>query len=275
MAHWVDKRAARAAIVHALMARPETWQVFGYKADQSDPMTDYYNPADWYEGAAIHKPTGMVLVVDRYQGNTTGTRDRVRYVPDPASPCLDCQGTGKNDSKDIGRRNLAMRYGIAPDDCIPCHGRGLRDKPENYAEPFVRYQANPKGRSWHIERDGAIVASGVGVFSIAEKGMNQEKPLAEAFVAKIESTIARLTGAKPVSSKTEPEPIAHVAAPPGVTIQTGKPGNLEIRFTAKPSAEIRAELKWHGYRWHGGEGVWYGPEAKLPTRYRPEPATAV
>lgn len=63
---------------------------------------------------------------------------------------------------------------------------------------------------------------------------------------------------------------------PGITITPSRDGKLEIRFAAKPGAEIRAELKLAGYRWHGAEGIWYGPSERLPARYRrdpdPEPA---
>jgi hypothetical protein len=270
--HHCNKTTARANIAHTLMARP-AWKLYGYKENRSDSMTDYYDPADWYDGAAVHLASGIVFVIDRYSGNATATRARVRHVPDPSNPCSDCQGTGRA-FKAEHNPNLAMRYGLAPNGCIPCHGRGHRNKSENYEEPFVAYQATPKGKAWHLERDGQIIASGIGVFTC------QKREQAEALVDKIEAMIAKLTGptkpnkttAPAIEPAAEPSPLADIAPSEpsldtGATVKPGKPGNIEIRFTYKPSDEIRAELKAAGYRWLGSAGLWYGPAETLPGRY--------
>lgn len=52
-------RDAKVNIAHYL--REHGWTIYGYKADESDSMTDYYSPADW-EGVA--EKNGYVLVVD-------------------------------------------------------------------------------------------------------------------------------------------------------------------------------------------------------------------
>lgn len=46
----------------------------------------------------------------------------------------------------------------------------------------------------------------------------------------------------------------------GVTLSEGRNGNTEIRFAAKPSDEIRSELKAHGFRWAKTYGCWYGQD---------------
>lgn len=271
--HWCDKATARANIAHALMAR-SAWTVYGYKPDRSDSMTDYYDPADWYEGAAVHT-SGIILVIDRYQGHAKDTRTRVRYVPDPSRPCPTCNTTGKREP-DQGQRNHAVRWGLDPNHCIACDGRGHLTKAEDYEEPFVSYQATPKHAAWHLERDGQILVKGTGVFTC------QTGEKARSLVDKIEATIAKLTGPDKPSGKAPETPASLAAAPEttnhqaanletGSTVTRGRPGNLEIRFAAKPSEEIRSELKAAGYHWLGKAGLWYGPEATLPARYpRPE-----
>lgn len=60
-----------------------------------------------------------------------------------------------------------------------------------------------------------------------------------------------------------PAPVQHagVASAEGVTVRPssiGKAGVVEIVFTEKPSAEVRAEVKAHGFRWAKTNGCWYG-----------------
>ena len=45
-------------------------------------------------------------------------------------------------------------------------------------------------------------------------------------------------------------------------------GYSEVRFSEKPSVEIREELKSAGFRWAVTSACWYGRTAKLPARYQ-------
>lgn len=48
------------------------------------------------------------------------------------------------------------------------------------------------------------------------------------------------------------------------TVEAGtREGFVQLRFTAKPTADVRANLKANGFRWSGSNGVWYGPKAAL------------
>ena len=47
-------------MAHKLMAT-EGWEVYGYHADESDSMTDYYSPAYWN---GIATKNGYILVVN-------------------------------------------------------------------------------------------------------------------------------------------------------------------------------------------------------------------
>ena len=46
MSTYYDYREVGVMIAHKLM-NMEGWKVYGYKADESDSMTDYYSPAYW------------------------------------------------------------------------------------------------------------------------------------------------------------------------------------------------------------------------------------
>ena len=46
MSTYYDYREVGVMIAHKLM-NMEGWKVYGYKPDESDCMTDYYNPAYW------------------------------------------------------------------------------------------------------------------------------------------------------------------------------------------------------------------------------------
>ena len=44
MSNYYDYRDVKVMIAHKLMTM-EGWKVYGYKADESDSMVDYYSPA--------------------------------------------------------------------------------------------------------------------------------------------------------------------------------------------------------------------------------------
>jgi hypothetical protein len=62
---YYDQKNETAALAETIMGRPG-WSLTGYKADQSDLMTDYFDPAYW-RGEAVFEPTGHRLVT-RFSG---------------------------------------------------------------------------------------------------------------------------------------------------------------------------------------------------------------
>jgi hypothetical protein len=70
--------------------------------------------------------------------------------------------------------------------------------------------------------------------------------------------VAQLAGGRPAAEAGGAEPVADV------TIGPGRNGNVEIRFPAKPSAEVREALKARGFRWSGASCCWYGPADGVP-----------
>jgi hypothetical protein len=70
--NYYDMRDAKVRIAHELMNRG--WKVEGYKADESDSMTDYYSPAYWN---GIATKNGYVLVIDNNE--TTEAKEIKKY----------------------------------------------------------------------------------------------------------------------------------------------------------------------------------------------------
>lgn len=236
--HWYYKQAAVAAIGQILRDRPDTWNIFGFHADTSDAMTDYFSPATW-TGIAIHRESGIVLAVD------------------------------------VGAYTVKTYAG---------------------KDGWPQFSANPGVSSWHLEREGKILATGSGVFVVREP--DQARDLVDRIEARIAQILApKIMGVCPACSgrgrfggryggrncrRCDGSGEAMIrtdladrptTTPDGVTVSAGKPGNVEIRFASKPAEAIRGELKSAGYRWFGPGGIWYGPADRLPARYRGETAS--
>ena len=60
MSNYYEYRDVKVMIAHMLM-NMEGWKVYGYKADESDMMVDYWSPADW---GGIAEKNGYILCVN-------------------------------------------------------------------------------------------------------------------------------------------------------------------------------------------------------------------
>ncbi|MBZ4494453.1 hypothetical protein M1I50_09670 [Clostridioides difficile] len=154
MSNYYEKKDAKVNIAHALMDLG--WEVFGYKANESDAMTDYYSPADW---DGIASKNGYVLVVDN-----TGTyyssyeKYKIEY---------DTNSSNKYDKIDK-LKNMTIENGCTEEEAETA--KLMLDKIEASIKentikeiicvyPSFQY-GNPKGSIWHIEKEGKIIAKG-------------------------------------------------------------------------------------------------------------------
>jgi hypothetical protein len=142
--------------------------------------------------------------------------------------------------------------------CAKCHGQG-----HLWAQPrtevlfnWPQFQANPRGRTWHVEKDGRLLASGTGL----NRCGSFQGGAAAAAVEEIADRIDAVTRAHPDAQCGETPGAAAPAPgpdqPPALTVNKPRNG-LELRFSGKPSDEIRAEMKGHGWRWSRFGGCWY------------------
>jgi hypothetical protein len=263
MAHWTDKTAGRAALAHALVARG--WFLFGYSKDESDSMTDYYHPADWY---GIATKAGTTVVCDI---GSESERERVSQgTPVPVredGPCSGCKGGGKALHSWPASRVTDLLTGALVEDhaavnvgdpCESCEGTGRRVevRRHDYPNRWPKFQPNPARCNWHVERGGKVLASGVGVYACDSRGEG---------AAKLARLVERIEGA---AGRGIAAPGPSCAPVGSVTVTPGKrEGYSEIRFPAPPIAALREELKAAGFRWNRREGCWWGPTGNLPMSY--------
>jgi hypothetical protein len=178
---YYDNQESVANIYVGLVERG--WNCFGYKADESDSMTDYWSPARW-EGIA--EKNGFVLLIDVYSTSQSGSKiTKKGYTPD-WSKIEKLQAT-INDKAASENEKLSSQKII--------NNMMIKETESTIvvAEYPTFKNANPKGCNWHIEKDGNIIAKGKGAFQCdgylfsTYKDETMEK--VNAFIDKIESKI--------------------------------------------------------------------------------------
>ena len=283
-------------IAHAL--QDLGWKTWGYRADKSDSMTDYYCPASW-DGVATHDDhPGVVVCVDvgSWRADKSGHTETIRGSK-PGATCERCGGDGIDPSGwtlTTAREN-PLEYNRDPsirpagsvalfphvvspipfrdeDGCLKCKACGGRGHDlimtETAGDTWPEFQANPARSKWHVEKGGRIVAKGVGLTT----ARNAEG--CARIMARILAAVGR------ASSGSNPKPRAPKApasdddsggsGPEGASLSDGtRPGYVEVRFPEKPSAEMRSALKSAGFRWTRRFGCWYGLRADLPASLSP------
>lgn len=316
--HWTDKREA-VAMVGAELAR-RGWTLYGWKDDQSDAMTDYYCPESW-RGPA--ERGGFVVVVDSGPSEPGGHQP-VKSACDVVAACERCGGSGDdpsgltyqwakenprafNAARLDGTRSIALFADVVsplhfrdygPELCRKCNGGGRvygnhRLEPEGPRWP--EHKGNPPRASWHVERNGVILASGSGVFAVAserwerghvcqaenpsdetacercgKRGLAFElraetcpngRPKLRALVDRIEAVVKK---AEARATFPTHGGMIHAVADSVSVVEGKRPGYVDVRFAAKPDAETLAALKAAGFRWAPSFGCWYGLRESLP-----------
>jgi len=150
-------------IAHKLM-KMEGWKVYGYHADESDSMTDYYSPAYWN---GLAEKNGYILCVNVYgaskpeeirkynhDGNITSqnTYDKIKKLEAMTVE------RGASEAEAETARNMIEK---------------LQAKQSESTEKYIvtglipGHLANPPRCNWHIEKDGVIIAKGNGLLKYA------------------------------------------------------------------------------------------------------------
>ncbi|PYE51614.1 hypothetical protein HUB98_06240 [Paenibacillus barcinonensis] len=200
--HYLDKQEAKVNIMYKLV--DSGWQVFGYKQDESDSMVDYYSPASW---SGVATKNGYVLLVDVCKYNLSDSGREVRkydynkqsYVAnsriEKLTAMMNDAASTENEKascavlieKEIEKANVEPSYTVI----------------ETY--PTFAF-ANPKGASWHIEKDGQIIAKGNGVYATNTYDWeNKEKSASQQKEEKVSSLIKRIEKALSDCDALKPE----------------------------------------------------------------------
>ncbi len=163
--NYYDFREAKVLIATELSKRG--WEIFGFKPDESDSMTDYWSPADW-DGIATKN--GYVVVVDcsDYMVKSRSGKKDYRRSNTEEEVTLSCELREKiKKLKEIRQdRGASLSEEETAKKKIEILLAKSKQNKENTAKVEITYpifQANPPRMSWHVEKDGVIIAKGNGV----------------------------------------------------------------------------------------------------------------
>ena len=161
MSTYYEYQDIKIMMAHKLM-NLEGWTVYGYSADKSDIMTDYYCPAHW-DGVA--EKNGYILCVNVYGASAgedikkyTNANAVDRSIYDKISKLEEM--TVERGATEAEQATAAKRIEIL---------KAKLSEQEEQSKKYVvtghipAHMANPPRMNWHIEKDGVIVAKGNGI----------------------------------------------------------------------------------------------------------------
>lgn len=160
MTNYYKKRDARAKLGKVLELNG--WEIFGYKNDESDSMTDYYSPADW-DGIATKN--GYVLVIDN------------KYFSNSGKVVTKTINNNKTNNYDKIQKlsKMTIENGCTESEAAAAQNqiKKLQEKENKNITTQVlyqypEYQINPKGCIWHLEKDNEIICKGRSLTVFAE-----------------------------------------------------------------------------------------------------------
>lgn len=201
--YYGDKREAKVKIMGKLVEAG--WKVYGYTPDESDFMIDYYSPAHW---SGIATKNGFVLLIDINHLSDSGREIR-KY--------------DYNNKQAVSNARIEKLTAMMNDEAstenekASCATLIEKELEKGKVEPSYTVEevyptfthANPRGTTWHIEKDGQIIAKGKGVFSTntydwENKEVSSEKQKEikiNAFVERIENVLKNSDALQPVVVK--------------------------------------------------------------------------
>lgn len=160
-----DFREAKVLIAMELSKRG--WEIFGFKPDESDSMTDYWSPANW-DGIATKN--GYVVVIDCSDyivKSRSGKKDYRR-----SSNTEEIELTVEIQQKIKKLKEIRQDRGASPAEeatakekieKLLAKDKENKDNSTSITVYYPTFQANPPRMSWHVEKDGVIIAKGNGV----------------------------------------------------------------------------------------------------------------
>lgn len=166
MSTYYEYQDVKVLIAHRLF-NMEGWKVYGYEADNSDPMTDYWDPAYW---GGIAEKNGYKLVVDC--SHEAKERRYVHTVKTDAQSQL-----SKETAEKIAKlEQMTIERGATPAEAETAKKKIelLRQKTAEAEEKLETVEvvepghlANPPRCNWHIEKDGIIIEKGSGLLKFS------------------------------------------------------------------------------------------------------------
>lgn len=173
MSTYYEYQDVKVMIAHKLM-QMDGWKVYGYYADNSDPMTDYYDPASW---GGVAEKNGYILCVNVY-GASKGEEIR-KYNYDG----FKYDNSIMEKIEKLQQMTVERGASEQEEESAKMMIARLQKKAEENTENRNKYvvvgripahMENPPKMNWHIEKDGVIIAKGNGIlkYSKVEKYYN-------------------------------------------------------------------------------------------------------
>lgn len=175
MADWYQKQDALIVFCDALNFFG--WTIYGYKENRSDSQTDYFDPERW-DGIAVKN--GYILVMENNCGGSISGNYIERSYNQSATKQVN-KLIRQNKLLENLANNEAAKKG-EKDNALSMIDKNLEKikklNNEYYLEitsnnpfpsnlPEVQYQKNPRGATWHIEKNGKIILKGKNFYKFS------------------------------------------------------------------------------------------------------------
>ena len=161
MSTYYQYKDVKVMMAHKLMTM-DSWKVYGYYPDNSDPMTDYFDPASW---DGIAEKNGYILVVDR---SWKEERKEIREYNNTS-----CDHSVMKKIAKLSEMTVERGASEAEEKTAKEMIERLTQKNNESAEKYIvtgyipGHMENPPRCNWHIEKDGVIIAKGAGLLKYA------------------------------------------------------------------------------------------------------------
>ncbi len=159
--NYYEFQDAKVAIAMELVKRG--WKLYGFHEDESDSMTDYWSPARW-DGVATKD--GYVVVVDRSWNDNSGKE--IKEYSNSAEVVMSTKIRSLINRLQEVRQDRGASE--AEEETAKRKIEQLKQKTEagnkerfTVVDHYPVYQVNPPRMSWHVEKDGVIIAKGNGI----------------------------------------------------------------------------------------------------------------
>lgn len=179
MSTYYEYEDVKVMMVRKLMGL-DGWKIYHYHADNSDPMTDYYDP-EWWGGIATKN--GYILCVDQ---RTAHEPEEIRayntyyhkIVSDPSVK----EKISKLERMTVERGASEQEEATAKAAIEKLQRKisnGNADGKDYIVKGIIPgHMANPPRMNWHVEKDGVIVAKGNGILKYSKVSDYYKYPFA-------------------------------------------------------------------------------------------------
>ena len=153
-------RDVKVKIAHRLF-KMDGWKVYGYHADNSDSMTDYWDPAYW---GGIATKNGFTLVIDHSTAAQEYRRTYKVYSEEDPEIREKIAKLEKMTQTNGASEQEEQTARAAIEKLKEKQTAGTIEK-EDFTPGHL---ANPPRCNWHIEKDGIILDKGTGLLKFAD-----------------------------------------------------------------------------------------------------------